>query len=319
MKLTKKWHGFTQGVSTRLAWLAPWCELLRIPNLFTVYGDVLAGAALGWLTLGNWETLSIGRVFAATMASVLLYAYGLIENDWVDAPEDSRMRPERPIPSGRISSLAAALAGLACAAAGMVLAACCGRRVFLVALVLLLAISAYNFWLKGNRMAGAVGMGLCRGLSMTLGCMLFGFTVPMLFPVLGVAVFIALVTLLADREDVAQQPTEHVFYPSLAFLAAWVITVPCLFSRIGGWGCGGSLLLVLLAIALSLHAAFRVYGHRVGPRQMHPFIGHLILCLIPWQSSWCLLAVPHHTVAILLFALLSYLLANGLARHFSQS
>ena len=86
MKLTKKWHGFTQRFSTRLSWLIPWCELLRIPNLFTVYGDVLAGAALGWLTLGNWETLSIGRVFTATLVSVLLYAYGLIENDWVDAP-----------------------------------------------------------------------------------------------------------------------------------------------------------------------------------------------------------------------------------------
>jgi len=319
MKEMKNKHSIIERLSARLSWLVPWCELLRIPNLFTVYGDVLAGVALSWVTLGKGAPLVIGRVVAASLASVLLYAYGLIENDWVDAPEDLRARPERPIPSGRISSLAAAIAGLGCALMGLVLAACCGRRVFLVALVLFLTISAYNFWLKKHRLAGAVGMGVCRGLNMALGCMLVDFTLLMLFPVLGLSVFIALVTLLADREDTAQRPTEQVFCPSLAFLVAWVITVPFLSGSITGWGCGGSFLLVLLSIGLSLYAAYRVYGHRVGPRQMHPFIGQLILCLIPWQSAWCLLAAPHHTVAILFFALFSYLLAMGLARRFPQS
>ena len=75
-----------------------WLELLRLPNLFTVPGDVLVGWCLmGGLAHGIWP------ICLTITASLCLYATGLLLNDVMDVRVDTRERPQRPIPSGRVS------------------------------------------------------------------------------------------------------------------------------------------------------------------------------------------------------------------------
>ncbi|MEU3895025.1 UbiA family prenyltransferase, partial [Streptomyces sp. NPDC029519] len=72
-----------------------WAELLRLPALFTVPGDALAGAAAAGARPGPRTLLAIG-------SSLCLYEAGMALNDWADRAEDAVERPHRPLPSGRI-------------------------------------------------------------------------------------------------------------------------------------------------------------------------------------------------------------------------
>ena len=92
-----------------------WLQLLRLPNVFTALADV----AMGYLvTHGNVQPTGHFALLAA--ASGLLYLSGMVLNDVFDAEVDARERPERPIPSGRISRRAAAACGVALLTSGCV-------------------------------------------------------------------------------------------------------------------------------------------------------------------------------------------------------
>ncbi|RFU85833.1 prenyltransferase, partial [Streptomyces triticagri] len=101
-------------VSTR-----DWAELLRISAVFTVPGDALAGASAAGLRPNRGTLLGVG-------CSLCLYEAGMALNDWADRAEDAVERPERPLPSGRISPAAALSAAGALTAAGLGLAALAG-------------------------------------------------------------------------------------------------------------------------------------------------------------------------------------------------
>ncbi|MDT0613191.1 UbiA family prenyltransferase [Streptomyces sp. DSM 40712] len=138
-----------------------WAELLRLPALFTVPGDVLAGAAATGLRAGPRTLLAIG-------SSVCLYEAGMALNDWADRAEDAAERPHRPIPSGRVRPAAALTAACGLTAAGLALAARAGRPAVAVAVPLAATVWAYDLALK-HTPAGPVAMAAARGLDLLLG------------------------------------------------------------------------------------------------------------------------------------------------------
>ena len=87
-------------------------ELLRRHNVVTAVADVLAGYAVG-------PCEQPGTVVAAD-ANRLLYAGGVVLNDFFDRELDAVERPERPIPSGRVPAKQAAAPGTALLAGGVV-------------------------------------------------------------------------------------------------------------------------------------------------------------------------------------------------------
>ncbi len=141
--------------------MADLVELVRAPAALSVPGDVIAGAAAA-------GALS-RRTPALAAASVLLYWAGMAANDWADRRLDAVERPERPIPSGRVSpGLAVGLAaGLTAAGVGLA-AAAGGRRAAAVALPLAAAVWGYDLAAK-NTAAGPAVMAACRGLDVLLG------------------------------------------------------------------------------------------------------------------------------------------------------
>lgn len=118
-----------------------WAELLRLPALFTVPGDALAGAA----TTGNRPN---PRTLLAIASSLCLYEAGMALNDWADQAEDALERPHRPLPSGRVRPPAALVAAGALTAAGLALAARAGRPALAVAAPLAATVWAYDLALK---------------------------------------------------------------------------------------------------------------------------------------------------------------------------
>lgn len=144
-----------------MASLADLAELVRAPAALSVPGDVVAGAAAA----GALDR----RVPALAGASVLLYWAGMAANDWADRRLDAIERPERPIPSGRVSPGTALGISAGLTAAGLAVAGLAGGRRALVAAVPLAgAIWAYDLKAK-NTAAGPAVMAACRGLDVLLG------------------------------------------------------------------------------------------------------------------------------------------------------
>jgi 4-hydroxybenzoate polyprenyltransferase len=145
-----------------------WLQLVRLPNVFTAVADVSMGylvVPVGFQPLVNFGLLVV--------ASVLLYLSGMVLNDVFDAPVDAQERPDRPIPSGRISRQAAARVGWGMLWGGILVAGWLSFsandwRPGAVAVLLASCILLYDGALKKTRLAPLV-MGECRMLNVLLG------------------------------------------------------------------------------------------------------------------------------------------------------
>jgi 4-hydroxybenzoate polyprenyltransferase len=160
--------------------LKPLLELCRLPNVFTALSNVLAAYLLVHEDLGD-----VAIVVPLLLSSALLYTAGMVLNDVFDVDQDSQERPERPIPSGRVSEAFARRLGWGLLGAGVA----CGwivsgllqtfesNRHFtlgqvltpgLVASLLALSVVAYDGPIKRTPL-GPLNMGLCRSLNVLLG------------------------------------------------------------------------------------------------------------------------------------------------------
>lgn len=135
--------------------LPAWLRLFRVQNLVTVPGDVLVGAA----ACGGLVAANAPRLALLCAASVLMYLYGLVDNDLVGMETDPK---SRPLAAGEISPGAARTARTLCLCLA-VLALYFGRGQFLVLVALTVAIQLYN------RTKNPLLMGAARGLNVLLG------------------------------------------------------------------------------------------------------------------------------------------------------
>lgn len=190
-------------------------DLVRAPAALSVPGDAVAGAAAAG-TLGP-------RTAGLAGAGVCLYWAGMAANDWADRDLDAAERPERPIPSGRISAPAALGIAAGLTAAGLALAARTGgARALAVAGPLAAAVWVYDLRLK-NTAAGPAGMAACRALDVLLGAGA-GNPVRALPAALAVAAHTYTVTELSRRE-VAGSTSAKLPAATLAATAGLAATV----------------------------------------------------------------------------------------------
>ncbi len=138
-------------------------ELVRLPAVLSVPGDVLVGAA------ASGQVGNVGRTTGLVASSSCLYLAGMALNDYADRDVNAVERPGRPIPSGRVSpGFALAFAGaLTAAGAGLAVAAD-GRRSLAVLAPLAAAVWGYDLVLKSGP-AGVAAMAACRGLDVMMG------------------------------------------------------------------------------------------------------------------------------------------------------
>jgi 4-hydroxybenzoate polyprenyltransferase len=144
--------------------ITPYLQLIRLPNVVTAGADSFAG----WL-LVTGSVASPERWLFLVAASMVLYASGTALNDVFDFEIDRIERPNRPLPSGGVSRLAAAWLGSAGLVIGPALAFASGSlQSGVVAAIISLCILGYNAGLK-HTFVGPALMGACRGLNLLLG------------------------------------------------------------------------------------------------------------------------------------------------------
>jgi heme O synthase-like polyprenyltransferase len=151
-------------------------ELMRVSNLPTVWTNTLVGLYAGYVaavTSGALPaapdslTLLIGILnngFVLFICISLLYVGGMALNDVLDEAHDRQHRPQRPIPSGRVSPKAARVFVAICFTLGLLGMALYDQpRVLMFGLLLVISIVAYNAYHRQSPMIAGF-MGLCRAL-----------------------------------------------------------------------------------------------------------------------------------------------------------
>jgi 4-hydroxybenzoate polyprenyltransferase len=154
----------------------------RVSNLPTVWTNVLAGAVL------SGGRLSADVVLLLALAGSLLYVGGMFLNDAFDRAIDARMRPERPIPSGRATAgvvfaigfglLAAGIAGAALASAQAASGTGPEARPVAAAVVLAGLVVLYDAFHKGHP-ASVLVMAACRVMLFVLAAVTVGGLTPL--------------------------------------------------------------------------------------------------------------------------------------------
>jgi 4-hydroxybenzoate polyprenyltransferase len=161
--------------------LRPYAQLVRLPNVFTALADIALAALAAIAVQDQSFSPHLLTFLLLCLASACLYCGGMVWNDFFDVEQDSRERPFRPIPSGRVSRQTAAVFGGLLLAAGVAFAILSALRhpagsraaPVVIAFLLVGAILAYDGWMKRTWM-GPVAMGTCRSLNILLGLTVTG-------------------------------------------------------------------------------------------------------------------------------------------------
>lgn len=290
--------------------LSAYAALVRVPNLFTAPPDVVLGAALASVVGARVAGVTVAGLAAA---SVLLYAAGTTLNDYFDAPRDARERPERPIPSGRVTRPAALALGATLLAGGVAVAfAVGGPTSGAVACALALAIVLYDGVFKGTA-AGFLAMGSTRALNVLLGVTVAEslFAVPdwsLSVPLL-VGAYVAAVTYMAAEEATGAERR--------AVLAAGVGAV--------GVAVAAVVTLVVvrpaplaLAAGTALAAVFSLWTGRAlrnayadpVPETVGPAVGACVLALVVLDAAFAAVAGIEWAAATLAFVVPAFALSR---------
>lgn len=145
-------------------------SLMRPANMITAVSDVWAGAAIaGYFgkTL-PWGFDAVPLLFLS-LATLGLYAGGVVFNDVFDAELDRTERPERAIPSGKISLESAAILGTGLLVAGVIAGGAVSFRCGFLSLLIAASALLYDKFTKPHPVFGPLNMGICRGLNLLLG------------------------------------------------------------------------------------------------------------------------------------------------------
>jgi 4-hydroxybenzoate polyprenyltransferase len=188
--------------------LKAYLQLTRPANVITAIADIWAGFAVAGgasLFFSADTSLHLSKHGVSflwlTLATVGLYGGGVAFNDVFDAELDAVERPERPIPSGKVS-LRNAIVMSSMLLIGGVLAAfqvswISGLVAFAVAGLAVL----YDYWGKHQRIFGPINMGLCRAGNLMLGVSVIPVALFLYWPLSLIPLgFVAAITMISRGE-----------------------------------------------------------------------------------------------------------------------
>jgi 4-hydroxybenzoate polyprenyltransferase len=260
-------------------WYA-WWQLLRVANVFTAISNVIAGYLLTQPTEIAWLPLLL-----VVISSACLYESGMVLNDVCDADVDSRERPERPIPSGRINQSAARNMGVVLMVCGVAFATFAGIlskqwQTGQVAFALSVMIIGYNLGVKDTAL-GAICMGGCRTMNVLLGgsigANLIQFTncQSVWQYALGIGIYTSGISVIAKREAGVPQRRELILGVAAVLVGmATIVSLPLGMELVSvtmlGWFGLFSILFILVASI----------GYQLLSRRDSPRIGPAVVALI---------------------------------------
>ncbi len=153
-----------QAAKSQKIWA--YLQLMRPANIITAWADILVGFAASGSVLSSQVNMPLICLLLATSG---LYGGGVVFNDVFDAELDARERPERPIPSGRITKQNAIALGTFLLIIGIIAAAQVSLTSLVIAVTVAIAALVYDAFSKHHVVFGPINMGVCRGGNLLLG------------------------------------------------------------------------------------------------------------------------------------------------------
>ncbi|HEV7350466.1 UbiA-like protein EboC [Telluribacter sp.] len=260
--------------------LKAYLQLTRPANLVTALADILAGVAIAQFTFYS-PYLVPGSLLLATLG---LYGGGVVMNDVFDAELDAVERPERPIPSGRVSLGSATTLGVMLLLAGIAFAALYSPLSASIAALVAVGALVYDKWAKHSALLGPLTMGLCRGGNLLLGISsvpqaLYDWGFLALVPV----VYIGAITLIS-QDEVHGGKRRTLYIAASLYLLVHLVQLAVSFTK-------GNLLLTAPLVALHAWMIGRPLLVAIK-NPVGPLIGKAVkagvISLIIMNAAWCM-------------------------------
>lgn len=152
--------------------LSSYIELLRPLNGFMVGLAVVIGYLI---SLEETKSMVLEEVLHGYLTGFFISSSIMIFNDIIDLPIDRINRPERPLPSGRITVGRALLLGLTIGIFGIIFSLLTGVNTFFLALGFWIIGILYNLYLKGIPLIGNMVVSLSIAIPFIYGTFITGY------------------------------------------------------------------------------------------------------------------------------------------------
>ncbi|NND32774.1 MAG: UbiA-like protein EboC [Saprospiraceae bacterium] len=205
----------------------PYLVLTRPANVITAISDIIAGLAIAGVLTDMDVGKDLPEMLFLMFSTAGLYAGGIVFNDIFDLEIDRVDRPERILPSGKITLRNAVLFGMVLLLGGVLMAFLVSTSSGLIALTIAFFALLYDKYGKHHPLFGPLNMGMCRGLNLLLGMSIVALTslsVLWLMSLLPI-VFVAAVTLTSRGEVTARNQQSIRLALTLDVLVAATILV----------------------------------------------------------------------------------------------
>lgn len=252
--------------------------------MVTAIADVLAGIAIAGLLVYDLISFQlVVNIILLCISTACLYAGGIVFNDVFDIEADKINRPERVIPSGRVSLKEAKILGITLFILGIISAFIVTSFSGFLAIIISFLALTYDKYSKHHGFLGPINMGLCRGVNLILGMSILPNLEPKYYLIgLLPVIFIAAITLTAQKETKGKNKIAI----GLAMLLDAIIVLGfVLISQNFNFSFKNTFLFLLLWYGLNTVAKFKAISNN-SPKLIQKAVKTGILSLIPLNASY---------------------------------
>ncbi len=261
--------------------LKAFLQLCRPANIITAIADILAGVAIASFATPISE-LNPSGVLLLCISTIGLYGGGIVFNDIFDLELDKIERPERTIPSGKISLQNAWIFGTTLLLVGIIAAFFNNSLSGIIATLVAVSALIYDKYGKHHSFLGPINMGLCRGGNLILGMSILASTVSEWWW-LGIlpVCYIAAITMIS-RGEVHGGNKNTLYFAAFLYVIVSISQLTIAFKL-------DNLLITLAFVSLHIYLIFKpllkAISNPIGPN-IGMAVKSGVLALIVMDAAW---------------------------------
>lgn len=259
--------------------------LVRLPNLFTLPSNILVGMAT--VSSLAFTLTSFTQFLLLVTISVLLYCVGIVLNDLYDFDIDKKERPNRPLPSGKISRRSAIVLVAIFSTIALILSLQVSFSTLVISSILFSVIFGYDKYLK-NTHAGPFTIASARVMNILLGTSVslrsvdsYSQIVTLTFVLIITFVYVSLIGFISRYEVHGFSDNTKLLLPQA--IVATVISSIILFSLMGFFKLESLIILSLFSFIMIISFS-RIYRRDSGRTQQ--IVRNMILSIIVLDSTF---------------------------------
>ena len=259
--------------------------LVRLPNLFTLPSNILVGMAT--VSSLAFTLTSFTQFLLLVTISVLLYCVGIVLNDLYDFDIDKKERPNRPLPSGKISRRSAIVLVAIFSTLALILSLQVSFSTLVISSILFSVIFGYDKYLK-NTHAGPFTIASARVMNILLGTSVSlrsvdsdSQIVTLTFVLIITFVYVSLIGFISRYEVHGFSDNTKLLLPPA--IVATVISSIILFTLMGFFKLESLIILSLFSFIMIISFS-RIYRRDSGRTQQ--IVRNMILSIIVLDSTF---------------------------------